>query len=216
MANEVLLHETFEGIEDGGQPSDDWWLEGGVWMRVEGGRLRTNADPAGGEAGTGVATAWNKTPVSGDLKVSFDAHVLSSSVNVNNINFFLMYADPSGEPLYETRERRDSGGYDLYHPLNGYIFTFLNADPDNQGRARFRMRRCPGFNLMTETFDYHCREGVTYHAEITKRGGKITFAVDGKVYLEHEDPEPWTEGIIGLRTFKTDLWWGDIRVERND
>jgi len=152
--------------------------------------------------------------ISGDVKVSLDAHVLGSSAGVNNINLFLMYSDPSGKPLCETRDARASGGYDLYHPLNGYIFTFLNADEEDKGRARFRMRRCPGFNLLTETFDYHCRQGVTYHLEITKRAGAITFGVDGGTYLEHEDPHPWNEGILGLRTFKTDLWWDNIRVER--
>lgn len=207
-----IIHETFDGIPDGQTP-DNWWYEGGVWMRVEDGHLRTNADPKEGEPGTHVATAWHSTPVSGDVRVSFDAHVISSSTDVNNINFFLMYTDPSGRPLFETREDRASGSYDLYHGLNGYIFTFLNSDPEGKGRARFRMRKCPGFNLLTEMFDYHCRQGVTYRAEIVKRGGEITFGVDGQTYLAYEDDDPWTEGLIGLRTFKTDLWWDNVRVE---
>ena len=90
----------------------------------------------------------------------------------------------------------------------------MNGEPEARGPARFRMRKCPGFHLLTETFAYHCRQGVTYRAEIVKRGGRITFGVDGTTYLDCEDEEPWREGLIGLRTFRTDLWWDRIRVER--
>jgi hypothetical protein len=75
-----------------------------------------------------------------------------------------------------------------------------------------RMRRCPGFQLMTETYDNHCRRGVTYHVTVTKVDGDLSFAVDGVVYLKAHDDTPWTEGLIGLRTFRTQLWWDNIVV----
>jgi hypothetical protein len=210
MSKNVLFHADFESNE----LPNDWWIEGGEKVWVEDGRLYIKADPPEKNGNGYVCTVWNKTAIAGDVQVDFDAHVISSTLEANNINFFLFYADPTGKPLYETRETRTDGGYKHYHHLNGYIFTFLNAGRQTEGdeRARIRMRRCPGFELLTETYDYHCRQGVTYHVTITRKGGQLTFAVDGKVYLKQEDPEPWRKGLFGLRTFHTDLWWDNIQI----
>ncbi len=209
-------------FEDFSKGMDDWWVEGGVNTWVEEGRLHVNADPEGEGRQPGYcATVWCKQEFSGDLKVEFDAHVISSSLDVNNINFFLLYSDPEGTPLYDTRESRADGAYKLYHGMNGYIFTFLNDTreetkqlPADQRVARVRMRRCPGFKLLTETYDYHCRQAVTYHVEILRQGTHLSFSVDGNMLLEHEDPEPHTSGLIGLRTYRTYLWWDNIKVTR--
>jgi len=74
------------------------------------------------------------------------------------------------------------------------------------------MRRCPGFNLIREAFDYHCRQGVTYRVAMVRQGTHLSYAVDGVVYAEAEDPDPLERGIIGLRTFGTELWWDNITV----
>ena len=76
------------------------------------------------------------------------------------------------------------------------------------------MRRCPGFQLLTENYDYHCRKGVPYHVTITMKAGHLAYAVDGRTYLEAYDRNRWVEGLIRLRTFRTDLWWDNIRVVR--
>ncbi len=217
MSERVVLAEDFDALADGPLPGT-WWVEGGERVAVEGGRLVVESDPEDDRPG-GVCTVWNQTALPGDLRVEVDAHVIESSIAANNINLFLLYSDPSGKPLRETAESRESGDYRLYHGLNGYIFTFLNdregkggRDQEGGTRARYRMRRCPGFRLLTETFAGTCRQGVTYHLTVAKQGGRITFAVDGKVHLEHDDPRPWTAGLLGLRTFRTDLWWDNLKV----
>jgi len=65
---------------------------------------------------------------------------------------------------------------------------------------------------MTETYDYHCKRGVTYRVTIRKRGGDISYAVDGKVYVQGKDEQPLGRGLIGLRTFRTHLWWDNVKV----
>lgn len=205
-------------LEDFSTGMGDWWVEGGEKVWVEDGRLHVKADPAEGNDGY-VCTVWHKQTFPGDVKVEFDAHVVSSTIEANNINLFLCYSDPSGRPLYDTRESRADAAYSKYHDLNGHIFTFLKdyrkqggAHPDGSCKARIRMRRCPGFELMTECFEDHCERGVTYHVEIVKKGGRLTFSVDGKKYLEDTDPKPLGAGLIGLRTFRTYLWWDNIKV----
>jgi hypothetical protein len=236
---DVLLFDDFESTPDGALP-DGWWVEGGERVWVEKGRLRVKADPKDADApacpealrGGGVCTVWRDQVFGGDLRVEFDACVVDSSIDANNINFFLLYSDPSGRPLHESRAARASAAYDLYHGLNGYIFTFLN-DTESPSRsngmtvptsrdqtagqslqARFRMRRCPGFRLVSEAFGYHCRKGVTYHVVVTRLGGRLTYAVDGHVFLDWTDDAPLPEGHIGLRTYRTDLWWDNVKVIR--
>lgn len=216
----VAAEENVLFSEDFSQGMDNWWVEASVRTWVEDERLHVNADPEGeGKQPGYVATVWCKQEFSGDLKVEFDAHVVSSSTDVNNINFFLLYSDPEGTPLYETREARADAAYQHYHVLNGNIITFLNDTrkesediPLDQRVARVRIRHCPGFELLAETYDYQCRQGVTYHCEIVKKSTQLTFSVDGNELLTAEDPEPHTAGLIGLRTFRTYLWWDNIRV----
>jgi len=200
--------------DDFSKGMDNWWVEGGEKVWIQDGRLHVKAEDR-----PLVCTVWCKQELPADLQVEFDAHVVSSPIEANNINFFMCYSDPSGKPLYETREARSTAGYRLYHQLNGHIFTFLNdfkkestPYPDGTTKGRFRMRRCPGFQLMTETYDYHCKRGVTYRVAIRKRGGDITYAIDGKVYLQGKDEQPLGRGLIGLRTFRTHLWWDNVKV----
>jgi hypothetical protein len=218
---EVLLSDDFGGYPEGSTPGGDWWVEGGQEVRIQDGRLRVKANPEGDHQPGFVCTVWHKAVLSGDVELTCDTQVIASTVKANNINFFLFYSDPSGRPLYETRASRASAAYADYHYLNGYIFTFLNdwraeggRRPDGTTKARFRMRRCPGFQLMTETYDSECREGVTYKVTIRRKGGELTFAVDGHVYLKDVDPEPLAEGLFGFRTFQTDLWWDNLKVVR--
>ena len=202
----ILFHESFSS----GMP--DWWTEGGEEVWVEDGRLHVRAD----SPKASVATVWNRKRHAGDFDVELDAHVVASSVEANNINLFFSYSDPTGVPLEQTRDGRSSAEYGLYHKLNGYIITFLNdpkgAPKQDPGLARIRIRRNPGFKLLAEAWAYHCRAGRTYRLRVTKREGEIRFAVDGKELLKAVDPEPLPGGYFGLRTFRTHLWWDDIRL----
>jgi hypothetical protein len=170
--------------------------------------------------GKHVATVFLSRPLKGDFRFSADAQVVSSSANVNNINLFFSVSDPSGRPLIESAPARASADYGLYHKLNGYIITFLNDEageggraPNGSTKARIRIRRNPGFKLLAETFTYHCKAGVTYKLLVEKTGGNIRFSVDGNELLRAHDPDPLGEGHLGLRTFKTHLWWSNIHVE---
>lgn len=213
----VLYAEDFDSYEDGELPHG-WWLEGGEAVYIEDGRLVIKADPETERAPGHAATVWNKNQFSGNVQVEFDVHVVASSINVNNINFFLHYTHPGGNStLYETRNFRLDGMYDHYHDLNGYIFTFVNTRRTEKDEARFRMRHCPGFGLMNENYAYHCHKGQTYHVTITKQGDSLSHAVDGTVYLQGVDEKyNWTEGLMGFRTFHTDLWIDNFKVTRPD
>jgi hypothetical protein len=204
-------------------PDSSWWSEGGEKVYAEGDRLFMHADAPmptpGPVTGGGVCTAWCKQPLPENLTIELEAHVISSSIDANNINLFFCYADPSGKPLYDTRNDRADAGYGRYHELNGHIITFLNGNEagspraeDGGFKARVRIRRCPGFQLLAETFAGRCRQEETYALRIVKHGGEIVFSVNGAEYLRATDPNPLGGGLLGLRTFRTRLWWRNVRV----
>lgn len=211
----VLYSEDFDSYEDGELPSG-WWAEGGQAVYVQDGRLLIESDPETERAPGHAATVWNQQSFSGDVQVTFDAHVVASTIAANNINFFLHYTHPGADStIAGTRNLRLDGMYGHYHDLNGYIFTFLNMRRTEKDEARFRMRRCPGFELIDENFAYHNRQGETYHVTITKQGNTLTYAVDGTVYLRATDDRyNWTEGLMGFRTFHTDVWFDNLTVTR--
>ncbi len=211
----VLYQEDFDDYEEGTRPAD-WWVEGGESVEVQDGRLLIKSDPAQERAPGYVATVWNREGFSGDLRIEFDAQVVASSMDVNNINFFLNYSHPSPDStLYETRQSRADASYAYYHELNGYIFTFVKSGQREENQARFRMRRCPGFELIDENHAFNSEQGRTYHITILKEGNRLTYIVDGTAFLQSKDEKyNWTEGLAGIRTFHTDLWIDNFTVTR--
>jgi hypothetical protein len=208
-------------LEDFENGMDNWWVEGAERVWVEDGRLHVKADPPEGSDAPFVATVWCRTPIEGNVRIEFDTHVVSSSTDANNINLFMFFSDPSGAPLYDTRADRADAEYAKYHRLNGNIITFLNepaaaaATPEGETPpARIRIRHCPGFELLAETYNYRCRQGETYHVTVERRNDFIRFFVDGRYLLGVRDAEPWPSGLLGLRTFRTHLWWDNIRVTK--
>ncbi len=202
--------------------NSSWWSEGGEKVYIEDNRLYMFANPPMKAdrpvTDGGVCTAWCKELLPANLSLEFEAHVISSSIDANNINLFFCYADPSGKPLYDTRHERAGAGYDRYHMLNGHIITFINGNEagspraeDGGFKARVRIRRCPGFQLLSESFTGRCRLGETYAIRVTRRDGTIAFSVNGAEYLRATDPNPLPGGLLGLRTFQTRLWWSNIR-----
>ncbi len=204
--------------DDFSQGMTNWWVEGGEKVWVENHSLHMKADPAEGQPGH-VCTAWCREWFPGNIKVTFDAHVIQSGIDANNINFFLCYSDPSGKPLNETRADRREADYASYHQLNGYIFTYLNdfhgeaeTYADGSRKARIRIRRCPGFNLLSEKYDYHCRQDITYGIEVIKKDNRLTIDVDGAASLNARDAHPLSGGYMGFRTFRTYLKWSNVTV----
>ncbi|MEE9432349.1 MAG: DUF1961 family protein [Melioribacteraceae bacterium] len=203
-----ILHQ--EDFSSSSIPND-LFIEGSKKVVIRDGHLWVDA-VADSIGESNVSTIWLNKEFSGDLKVEFDASVIQSPGDQNNINFFFLYSDPSGKSLFESSDLRKDGSYKTYHNLNGYIFTYLaNGNPDT---ARFRFRDCPGFNLLKENNTYHCIKDSIYRIEIIKKGNSLTYSVDGKTYLDIKDyANPiHSKGIIGFRTWKTELWWDNLIV----
>jgi hypothetical protein len=207
-SEEVVLKEHFD-YPDGPLPQG-WWSEGDVAC-IRNGRLYVNAD-------TGQfrqSTVWVDRVFSGNLRVEYDACVLASTDAANNMNFFFLYSDSSDKPLFASRQARSDGRYTKYHSLNGYIFT--NVANGSGTPARFRLRDCPGFNLLSESHKYENRQRTIYHISVEKRGNHLKYGVNNIVVLDFTDNQfnaLHDKGLMGFRTWHTELWWDNFVVTR--
>lgn len=200
-----------------------YWLEGQARVGVENNRLVIDAIRRGRDTG---ATVWLDQKITGDVKVEFDAHVVDSINDVNNINFFLYFSDPNGDSLKDTRGERADGLYQRYgcdaaakkdvcagRELTGYILTYVAAGyPDS---ARFRFRQAPGFKLLSESRGFENRSERTYHISIKKKGSLIQQSVNGEIQLTYtieNYEEELNSGFVGFRTWNTQLWIDNFRI----
>ncbi len=207
---EILVNESFN-YPDGPLPSA-WWSEGAE-ARIQDGHLFVDADTSTPR----VSTIWLDYHLSGNLQVEFDVKVVSSSDEANNINCFFLYSDPFEKPLRSTAKERESGSYNLYHKLNGYIFTNVtNGNPPN---VRVRFRDNPGFHLLGEIFVNDLAPVDIHHIKIVKNSAGFQYWIDDKMILELEDDQFNTlheEGLFGFRTWHTSLWWDNLIITQLD
>lgn len=209
-SKELLWVETFDHANEAGQ--EIFWSEGNK-AEIRDGRLYVDADSTGYRA----STIWFDKIFTGDISVKFDVHVLSSSDHANNINFFFLYSDPSGESLRLSAGERQSGQYSLYHQLKGYLFTNVTTSHDeNEMEVRYRFRDNPGFEIIDERFTKgEKRGGVTHQIKIVKKGSHFQYWIDGTLIFDLFDEKynpVHDHGFLGLRTWHTSLWIDNLVV----
>lgn len=220
----VLVYEDSFDYPDGDLPSQ-YWYEGNGRAEVLNNKLVIDSFEL---SGSSAGTVWLRLWLDGNFVIEFDAHVMEAVQAVNNINFFLLFSDPSGQSLYDSRSDREDGAYGRYHcsakvaprlcptrELSGYILTYVAVQNSNIGR--FRLRSTPGFSLLAEAYTYESEKGKTYNIEISKQDNSIYYSVDGEVRLAWEaDPSNADSGAgyIGFRTWRTKLWIDNFRISR--
>lgn len=151
---------------------------------------------------TKQSTLWCDKVFTGDLKVEFTARILPPE-DKNNINFFMFF--------HSDDKLSGMGEYREYHSKNTYIFTYLSRDSNDV--TRFRMRKCPGFNLVHEEYlSGRILLNKEYLVSIIHRGNDFTYSVNGKKILKYYDDKPYTSGRMGLRTFRTKIMWSNFKV----
>jgi hypothetical protein len=159
--------------------------------------------PCGGEGGIG--TIWYDQRFTGPLAVTYTV----TADNMRNVNFIAYAEHPQG--LLETTATR-TGAYPEYQVFPNYITTLLtNGEP----RWRVRFRRDPGFALMSETYaDMDTTASVPHRvAHVFDGAGHLSLYVDGRLLHSAVDTAgAYRTGYLGLRTWRTNLRYGEFRV----
>jgi hypothetical protein len=215
----VLVHEDFSALAVGQELPEGWWAEGSEAVAVRDGALVQNANPEAG-AQNANSVVWIGDEVEGDIRFEADVTAVSAKGNVNDVVVFFLFSDPSGKPLRDTRQQRASGKQDLYtKALNGYVLFYWGKGGVTTP-ANIRLRDCPGGHLLLETNKHAVETGTTYRLAIEKQGPVLRLFVDGEKLAEHrvdtdEVANPvHAKGLIGLKTWNTELRWDNIRITR--
>ena len=208
----VILFENFDSYADGSSVPAGWWVEGGLGTWIQDGRLHANADPGNDQSLLTYVRVMFDHQLSGDLHIEFDAHVVSSVNKRNNLNSVILLSDPNGTPLRDTAMSRSQLDSTNLAALNGYQFNYVNDIHVAGIEARMRLRRQPGYEEMAMIRDYHAKIGVTYRMKIIKKGARLSFWVDGVEYIRVEDQNPWRQGVFGLITWRSNVWWDNLLI----
>lgn len=209
FAAELLYRPDFRSL-------DDFWVEGSQDVEVKDGHLFVRTAKQKNKEATYVSSVFSKRYFKGDLLVEYTARDTGTDTQ-GNFNLFLHTTDPSGRDLYETRGER-SGEYGEYHLLNNYLFTFLRSNVDGEGqdtpRARYRLRRDPGFVLKKEAHSYEWALNRWYRFKFLSRAGVVGISVDEHPFETYcwRDPQPLSEGYLAFRTFCSHLEIKDCSV----
>jgi hypothetical protein len=185
----LLFEEDFEGV------ANRWRFDGRGRQWVEEGRLQMSAD--GFEC-----TAWFTEELAGDIAILYEARILQPAGD-RNINLIFLAAAAEGANVLHVPF---TGAYNEYHKLPNYILTFTGTHS--------RLRRNPGFEMVAEDKNLLPEAGHTYKFAVTVRRGKVRCHIDGRLVHSYNDPKPHTKGRLAFRTYRTRLWWDNLKVHR--
>jgi len=176
-----------------------WIIEGQAKVEAAGGKLCVDAT---GEGDARYSTLWLNRKLRGDVLIEYTAYCPAQESPAANLNQFLMAHEAHGADVVSTKH---SGAYKEYHALPLYIITFTEKWS--------RLRRCPGFECVSERMDRCSVNDKKYRIKILKTGDRIRFFVNGDKYHDWTDPEgSHTSGKFGFRTWNTRVEWDSLRI----
>lgn len=174
---------------------DRWVLEGNADLSVRDGRLHVDSDEA---------TLWWREPLPADSAIELTAGVDDPARdNAANLNLIFHARELDGAPYRFGR----SAKYEGYHSIPNYIATLTGGF--QPGWAR--LRRNPGFTILSENTSIRSEAGKTYRIKLLVAGGRLRYWLDGRLVHDVVDPQPLKGGHFALRTWRSRVWWSDIR-----
>jgi len=181
------------------QLSPIWVLEGKPAVRAKHGKLHVDAS---GEGPGRYATLWLNKELPSNVLIEYHARCPRQQTTAANLNQFLMACEADGADILSIQH---SGDYKDYHSLPLYIITLTYKWS--------RLRKCPGFECVSERMDVRSGNEVRYRIRILKTGDRIRYFInDAKVHDWTDTAGSYTSGKFGLRTWSTVVEYDNFRV----
>lgn len=181
-----------------------WMVEGSAEITADTGRLAVVTVPTAENEDPG-ATLWWKQPLPENVLIEFIAGAaLPAEQNAANLNLILHAREADGSPYRFGR----SGRYGEYHESPNYILTMTGGFQEGWARVR----RNPGFDLLAENREIRSEPGHVYHVRVAIVGGRIRCWLDGRLIHDVQDKSPLRGGQFALRTWRSRVWWSDLRI----
>jgi hypothetical protein len=194
-----IAHETFTNATW----RDRWVVEGDAACEARDGRLDVvTSDKADSLK---AATLWWRNPLPADILIEMTAGVsLPAEDNAANLNLFLHARELDGRPY----QFGCSSNYSDYQKIPNYIITLTGGFQPGWSRVR----RDPGFAILSEEKSTRSEPGRTYRIRVMITGGRIRYWLDDRLVHDVRDPQPLPGGNFALRTWRSRVWWSDVRI----
>ena len=170
----------------------------GIWLAFHNALIFDR--PLAGD--TGLDVRFRFLPMDWDRVPDFGARAGDSGTSVDKyrrslppegaMNFNILYkaSGPSGEDLLDAYDAWVGKGKMGLQHFRTYFFTLTYAWA--------RMRRCPGYQLLSDRQDVRSRLNHTFCARIAQKGGRFRYWLDGDLVHDVMDPEAHTSGYVGF------------------
>jgi hypothetical protein len=198
VKKELIYENKFENTD--GLSADGyggWWAEDNKLFVDD-----LTSDPSG-------MTIWIREEMPADIFIEYSAEVVPPQ-KAGNINFFFAAKTKDGGYIPDARF---TGAYDQYHAEGEmHILTFTGKNDAMKIPGWSRVRRNPGFNLISEDLSFTTVISTPYKIQIQKLGENIKVWINGNMIHDVDSSNPLGEGCIGFRTWRTKLYFEDIKV----
>lgn len=193
-----LAHERF----DDAHWRERWRLEGNATLEAGGGRLSiVTREEAGLEP---AATLWWAEALPADVLIEATAGVAAPAEgNAANLNVILHARETDGPYRFGR-----SGRYGEYQTIPNYIVTLTGGFQEGWSRVR----RNPGFVQLSEERSTRSEVGRTYRIRLLFADGRLRYWLDDRLIHDVRDPRPLDGGHFALRTWRSRVWWSDLRI----
>ncbi|MCK5806480.1 MAG: hypothetical protein KAI66_26855, partial [Lentisphaeria bacterium] len=184
-----VYNELFRGAPSG------WRVSGGTWEVTNRWECDDRWSFFSGRSKE-LAAVWHKHRFAGDLVVEFYAGVKMDTSRGDAYQ----YASDINLTLCGDGEDLTSG------------YSFLFGGWDDSRTAIVRQDR-----IVAQTTKYLIprEKGIHrhwFHIRVEKRGGRLTYSIDGKAVLTYADPEPLQDGQLALWTYNNGVMLARVRV----
>jgi len=179
----------------------EWVTDGdrfrGVWLAFHNGLILNRA--VGGDTELEVdfrfqPMDWDRVPdmnfeTEGGTSVSKYRNSLPPE-GAMNFNILFKGSGPEGQDMLEAYDEWIGRGKMGLAHFRTYFFTltYLWA----------RMRRCPGYELLSDRQDVRSRLDHTFSARILQEGERFRYWLDGELIHDVTDPDAHRHGYVGL------------------
>ena len=163
-------------------------------------------------------TVWRREPLRAPARIRFTATLPGGEDRrVSDLNCFWMASDPrSPGDFFDVEKTGRDGRFATYDGLRTY---YVGCGGNGNTTTRFRRYDGRGARPLLPEHDRKETEALLekdrhYRIEITVDAhGRTTWARDGVVWFEYQDPEPLREGWFGFRTVWSRIEIRDFSVE---
>lgn len=175
----------------------DFWSSGGHYRTVDGWLL---------SPGVKNNPLWLKAKLPQNVAVEFDVKSMSPEGDIKAE----IFGDGSDH----------ASGYVLIHGgWNNSLSIIARLDEHGASLAKLNQE---GFKLRSDTRmrveanPFPVQIGKTYHWRIERRGGLISWLIDGQKFMEFDDPNPLTGSShdrFGFSSWEAQLYFDNLRIE---